>query len=32
VTLAVDAQLGILTHTGQSQRCGSPVCMVFSHG
>jgi 6-phosphogluconolactonase (cycloisomerase 2 family) len=29
VTLSVDAQSGMLSETGQSQPCGSPVCMVF---
>jgi 6-phosphogluconolactonase len=32
VTLAVDGQSGLLAATGQSQRCGSPVCMVFGRG
>jgi 6-phosphogluconolactonase (cycloisomerase 2 family) len=30
VTLSVDAQSGMLSETGQSQSCGSPVCMVYS--
>jgi 6-phosphogluconolactonase len=30
VTLAVDEPSGQLSPTGQSQRCGSPVCMVYS--
>ena len=29
VTLAVDGQSGMLSETGHSQPCGSPVCMVF---
>ena len=29
VTLAVDEQSGRLSRTGQNQRCGSPVCMMF---
>jgi 6-phosphogluconolactonase (cycloisomerase 2 family) len=30
VTLAVDAQSGRLSSTGQSLQCGSPVSMVFA--
>jgi 6-phosphogluconolactonase (cycloisomerase 2 family) len=30
VTLAVDAQTGLLTHTGQAVSCGSPACLVFN--
>ncbi len=30
VTLSVDAQSGMLSETGRSQPCGSPVCMVYS--
>ena len=29
ITLAVDAQTGLLSHTGQSLSCRSPVCLVF---
>lgn len=30
-TLAVHSKTGLLTSTGQSLQCGSPVCMVFSN-